>query len=440
MNPAQMGVVSKPARQNFSYDSLLAANKFDELAQQLKSAQQIMKPEVAGSHTILKGAIQLCASCTQLQNEVAFHEQACQQTKTRRDNLKTELSKLLDVLWGSEETAVSPPNDMPAVSPGSDHKPATETGQTISTIWQRVSTFFQGEKPEMEVLPESTIAPQNPLQPIQISASEQSSSILELKSQGKKRPQLSVYCLGTFIVYQDEKPIVEWPSRKGQAIFKYLLLHRQQRITKEVLMAEFWPEAAAEAARNNLNVAIYGLRQALRHGYPDFSHILFQDDCYFLNPEMEIWLDLEAFEDACQQAFRFQNAEEPAAAFRKFHVAELLYEGELFAEDRYEDWPTTRRQQLCLNYLQVLTCLCDHYFATGQYATSIAFAHKLLHIEPCQEATHRLLMRAYAHQGQGYLALRQYHQCVKVLKEELEVAPEPTTDELYERIRCHKEI
>ncbi len=204
-------------------------------------------------------------------------------------------------------------------------------------------------------------------------------------------------------------------------------------------MAQFWPEATADAARNNLNVAIYGLRQALRNGHSKFSHILFQDDCYFLNPEMDIWVDMEAFEEAYHKARQLQQ-QETAVAFQELHAAEALYLGELFAEDRYEDWPAARRQQLQSHYLQLLTSLTDHYFAAEQYPTCITFANKLLLMEPCHEETHRLLMRAYARQRQGYLALRQYHQCVETLAEELAVPPDPATAQLYEAIRSHQTI
>ena len=60
-------------------------------------------------------------------------------------------------------------------------------------------------------------------------------------------------------------------------------------------MELFWPEAHPDAARNNLNVSIYGLRQALRSINPDYSHILFQEESYLLNPVMELWIDIEEF-------------------------------------------------------------------------------------------------------------------------------------------------
>jgi DNA-binding SARP family transcriptional activator len=155
---------------------------------------------------------------------------------------------------------------------------------------------------------------------------------------------------------------------------------------------------------------------------------------------MEVWVDVEQFEHIYRQAYQMVEQGDTAVALPDLHAAELLYQGELLAEDRYEDWPAARRQQLQTHYLQLLTNLCDHYFATQQYASCITFANKLLLAEPCHEATHRLLMRAYARQRQGYLALRQYHQCVELLAEDLAVRPDPATTQLYEAIRNHKPI
>jgi DNA-binding SARP family transcriptional activator len=47
-------------------------------------------------------------------------------------------------------------------------------------------------------------------------------------------------------------------------------------------------------------------------------------------------------------------------------------------------------------------------------------------------------MRCYYHQGQRYLALRQYHLCVKCLREELDVSPANATTSLYLQIRSGK--
>lgn len=418
-------VVRKPEEKQVAWHSLLADNQYNQIATCLEKAYlQAVDHDNVEKAALLAAARQLCASCMQLQQEVTLHEQAWHQFETRRNQIDTELNKLLEMTDLAPETAVAA-------------KPST-LWQRLSQLWHREKLLPDSPDPSLPtgqngpVMPETAVAPTIQPQPMVPE--------LPFNSTDSSCPQLTIYCLGVFRVYEDEHPVEEWPSRKGRAVFKYLLLHRQQRITKEVLMEQFWPEATADAARNNLNVAIYGLRQALRNGYPEFSHVLYQDDCYFLNPEMEVWVDVEQFEYIYRQAFRMVEQGDTAVAIPDLHAAELLYQGELLAEDRYEDWPAVRRQQLQQNYLQLLTRLCEYYFSTEQYATCITFANKLLRVEPCHEATHRLLMRAYTRQRQGYLALRQYHQCAELLAEELAVAPDPTTTRLYEDIRNHKPI
>ncbi len=55
-----------------------------------------------------------------------------------------------------------------------------------------------------------------------------------------------------------------------------------------------------------------------------------------------------------------------------------------------------------------------------------------------REEAHRCLMRCYYCQGQRCLALRQYHLCIKCLREELDVSPANATTVPYLQIRSGK--
>jgi DNA-binding SARP family transcriptional activator len=250
----------------------------------------------------------------------------------------------------------------------------------------------------------------------------------------RRLPSLVVYCLGPFKVYQDEQAVEEWPSSKGKCIFKYLVTHRQRPVAKEVLMELFWPGAHPDAARNNLNVAIYGLRQALRKAHPSFSHVLFQDDCYLLNPDVQTWVDCEAFMERFTAARALERRGELVAAVREYRAAEALYQGEFLEEDRYQDWPVPQRQRLQDDYLSILDCLSNYHLEQEDYAACATVCGKMLAVDSCCEEAHRRLMRCYSRQGQPYLALRQYHLCVERLKEELDVPPTQTTTALYGQI------
>jgi DNA-binding SARP family transcriptional activator len=257
---------------------------------------------------------------------------------------------------------------------------------------------------------------------------------------GQEPPSLLIYCFGLFRVYQDGQPVTEWPSSKGLAIFKYLITHHTHPVAKELLMALFWPDAAPEAARNNLNVAIYGLRRALRKDRPDRSHILFQQDSYLLDPALTIWVDVEAFANQCDLARRAEQAGDLQAAARAYHAAEALYSGEFLMEDRYEDWLLPQRRRLQDEYLAVLTWLSQTYFERADYEICIDLTAKVLTVDNCHEEAYRRLMRCYSRQGNPHLALRQYHLCVETLARELEVEPEPLTQTLYEQIRQRQAV
>jgi DNA-binding SARP family transcriptional activator len=248
-------------------------------------------------------------------------------------------------------------------------------------------------------------------------------------------PSLMVYSLGTFRVYQNDQLVKEWPSSKGKSIFKYLVAQRNQPVPKEVLMELFWPGAHPDAARNNLNVSIYGLRQALRSINPDYSHILFQEESYLLNPVMELWVDFEEFTKRIQIGRQKEISGDLPSAVQEYQAAEALYQGEFLAEDRYEDWLIPQRLNLQAEYLKLLDGLSQNYIEQKDFAACLAVCTKMLAVDSCREEAHRRLMRCYSCQGQPYLALRQYHMCEEALREELDLSPSEKTEILYNQIR-----
>ena len=202
----------------------------------------------------------------------------------------------------------------------------------------------------------------------------------------------------------------------------------------------FWTDADPDAARNNLNVSIYGLRQAFRNGDAEFSQVLYQNESYLLNPKLDVWLDVEEFWNHFHSAQRLERDGLLSEAVKEYHAAEALYQGEFLVEDRYEEWLLPLRRQLTRSYLELLERLSRYYYDNGEFTSCIAICRSMLTIDSCLEDTHRRLIRCHHFQGQKHLALRQYHRCVKSLREELEVAPAPSTEELYKKIRNHEAV
>jgi DNA-binding SARP family transcriptional activator len=466
---------------------LLSAGQYERLAELLHRVQSAYdrQGDTIPAHVLVL-ARRICLACSQSQAEAEWHQRACEEAAQREDKLRHQLTTLLDLV-GEREFSIVPGewDTIPQAPIAMLGPPAPDVPEPVEAprLWQRIQGILHwrpGPQPREEVVSEvpvqgstspslgwaqgrvlspteeaetpsrspAQVAHAQPPSPLQATAAADSSPPKRKREAGTvppadrekpeepSPPSLVVYCLGPFRVYQDDKLISDWPSGKGKSIFKYMIANRARPIPKDVLMDLFWRGADPDAARNNLNVAIFGLRQALRAARPDFSHIVFQDDHYLLNPSMALWVDVEEFQEHYEAGRRLERKGKASKAMEEYEVAEGLYQGDFLEEDLYEDWPTLQREGLKDNYLVILDRLSRYYLERKEHTTCIRLCQKILVKDGCREEAHQRLMRCYSRQGQPYLALRQYHRCVERLKMELDVLPMDETIALYQRIRA----
>ena len=249
---------------------------------------------------------------------------------------------------------------------------------------------------------------------------------------------VAVHMLGAFSVSIGNLTVRLRASR-SLSVFKYLLLHYKQKVPREVLMDTFWPDVEPETARNNLNVAIHSLRKALRT-VVFLPVILFEDGAYGLEPNLQVWLDVEEFERSVKAGQRFESRDQLGAAVAEYETAVSLYQGDFLEQNPYDEWTVMDRERLRVAYLDVLDRLSQIHFSQEHYSACRSACQLILASDPCREDAHCLLMRCYSRQGQHHLALRQYQICVEALRGELQVEPAPETTQLYNRIRRREQV
>lgn len=248
-------------------------------------------------------------------------------------------------------------------------------------------------------------------------------------------PMLSVYCLGKFKVILDGQLIENWTSRKGRALFTYLVMNHKRRTYRDILMETFWPNSDPDSARNSLNVAIHSIRRLLDEINPHHEYILFKDECYFLNPEIEVWLDIEEFLHHWKIAQSTEREKDIQVAVGEYELAAAVYKGDFMEEDLYESWPSSERENFKEIYLFILDRLSKYYSLDGKPSTAISLCETILEQDNCREDIHQRLMRCYYKLGQRDKAVKQFRKCAEVLEAELEVEPTQSTIELYEQIK-----
>jgi DNA-binding SARP family transcriptional activator len=439
---------------------LLHSGRYERLAELLHRVQLSYdrKGDTIPAHVMVL-AQRICLACSQSQAEADWHQQAREEAAQREENLRQQLITLLELVGERELSVVAGEWDViPQAPPAALGPPAPDLSEPAEppSLWQRIQGILhwrlgpqlpegvaseisagegvQGPPPfraqATEVVRSRTFRPEPEAGLVPPAGTE--------KREEQASPSLVVYCLGSFRVYQDDQLIEKWLGHKCKGIFKYIVMHRERPIHQEILMDLFWRDADPEAARRNLYQAIYSLRQALQMVNTDFPYILCEDSCYHLNPEMEVWVDCEAFRTHEQDGRLLEREGHLQEAIRAYELAENLYEGEFLAEDSYEDWTVVYRENLKHAHLDILDRLSQHYFDQGQLGTAISFCQKILAEDNCREDAHRRLMQCYMYQGQRHLALRQYHLCVEALKRELDAPPMPATLELHQQILTNR--
>jgi len=212
----------------------------------------------------------------------------------------------------------------------------------------------------------------------------------------------------------------EWRLRKAAALMKVLALAPGHRLHREQAMDLLWPDSGRKAASNNLRYALHALRRTLATSPPSGArYVTSEDESLVMCPNGELWVDVEAFEEAAATGRR---AQDPAA----YRAALDLYSSELLPGDRYETWTEGRREELQQLYLALLVELAGLYEDRGEYGPAVEVLHKVVMVEPTSEEAHARLMRLYAYSGRQEEALRQYEKFGEALSREL--GAEPGTD------------
>ena len=247
---------------------------------------------------------------------------------------------------------------------------------------------------------------------------------------GNNAEVVRMWLLGGFRVSVGSRTIGEdrWRRRKAAALVKLLALAPSHRMHREQVMHLLWPRLREQAAANNLHRNLYVARRTLEPDLLATSRcLILREGQLVLCPERDLWVDVEAFEQAAEAARRSRD---PAA----YRSAIDLYAGELLPEDRYEEWSEEHSRRLREMHLSLLLGLAHLQEKREDHDGAAEALGEILAEDPAHEEAHVGLMRLYALRGHQGKALRQYERLEEVLFRELGAEPGATSRALREEI------
>ena len=248
------------------------------------------------------------------------------------------------------------------------------------------------------------------------------------------QPCLQVRFFGHFEILCNGEPVGLRRNGKALAIFKYLLAHRDRRVSREHLMEWLWPKSSLKGARSSLNVALCTLRKLLSECSAGLQNYIFLEEGYYgLCPTVRVESDVEEFDLRYEQGRRVEKTNRNEGADEYVRAIEL-YRGEYLLDDLYEDWTMVERERLSNAYLDMLERLAMYYKETEQLRESIRICYRILEKDRGHENSHLLLAECYALLGSYDRAFQQYRLFEGVLKSTHGTEPSVEMEKRFEKV------
>jgi len=224
--------------------------------------------------------------------------------------------------------------------------------------------------------------------------------------------QLSVRTLGFPEIRQDDqlRPLA---LRRGLALLVYVA-EAKGAVGRDVLATMFWPEASDDVVRARLRRLLHRLQATLGDGVLTADRTTVR-----WSSAIALQVDSGLFERACDRG--------------EFELACSLYRAD-FLEGfslgdcpQFDEWAFFRREALRGRAIQALERVVHDKQAVGDHTTAVAHARRLVELDPLSEVYGRHLIRNLLFAGDRVGAERHLGALTQRLRDELDVAPEPTT-------------
>ncbi|HEY1348638.1 MAG TPA: BTAD domain-containing putative transcriptional regulator [Ktedonobacteraceae bacterium] len=243
---------------------------------------------------------------------------------------------------------------------------------------------------------------------------------------------ITIRAFGEPAVLLADRPIKGWRMARAMELF-FFLLDAGSPESKERIITALWPEFD-----ENVNQTFHSTLHQLRKLLGDACFV-FHTNGYSLHLAAHygenVWYDVQEFRRHRREADQALVDKDDATAKKALLAMVGLYQGD-FARPFSHDWCIFRRDELCTIYLEAQRQLAQVAWRAQAYDESIYHWRHILEKDNCREEAHYHIMLCYLRQARRSAALRHYHICKEILREELGIDPGPAIENLYRRLKA----
>lgn len=240
---------------------------------------------------------------------------------------------------------------------------------------------------------------------------------------GKNR----IISLGGFEVYgnfTDEQ--IKWPTAKAKELFAYFTYNRGKEIDKWQLCDILWTDSAPKKAEHNLHSTIYRVKTALKN-FGIENIVNYEKGKYNI--------DFENFScDAWEfPAFIERNPIVNDENICGYERTMDKYNGKLFGNEDF-DWCIELSENLEKRYIDSSKNIAQYYIKKKNYNKAEEYLKKAIKIDSLNEEIQDLMLLVYFYMRDKTGLVNHYKYLIKLFKEELNISPKSSTNELYKNL------
>lgn len=221
--------------------------------------------------------------------------------------------------------------------------------------------------------------------------------------------RIKIYMFGGFEIQTSKGILQEGSFRSPQVcvLISFLLMNRRRMLSIYEISNALWPGQVLDNPYNQIKNVVFRARKALE-GVCEKPLIEDGGGTYFINREVDVWVDTEEFERLCRKASREDIPTEQRLSL--YDQAFLLYRGSMLPFMEPELWLLTT-----INYYQILyTQMTNEYVKllskTGEFTRAFDVASETLNIEPSNYEIYSILLESLIENNHEELARKYYQQ------------------------------
>lgn len=246
--------------------------------------------------------------------------------------------------------------------------------------------------------------------------------------------KLDVYFLGQYKIVLDDKYVLNYEdigSQKNAKLLAYLLKNYRTKQSGQEIQDIMFSDNSSSNPGNALKALVYRLRVILKKYFGDIDIIASGNSTYYLNPEIEVSLDIDVFDRLISQG-GCQEDEETKIKYYKQAID--LYQGTFLPMLSEEQWVIITGTYLESSYMNTVVYLLERYLNNKNYDLVEQLSKKALNYDSLNENLHYYLIKSLIKQNKVSLAKQHYLSTEKFLYDELGTNPSEALQSLYEEI------